>query len=356
MHLSAGRFFSVERVLTYMIEINGRDGGGAVVRVAVGLAAATQQPVRVTNIREKRPKPGLRPQHLAGVNAVATLCDAELVGAENGSTTLTFVPNAFKTHQKIRVKIDTAGSIALALQPLQIAMLSTGKNVDVVVDGGATAGKWAPPIPYVQHVANPVMNVFGVEQSLDVRRHGFYPAGGALVHATLGPSTLQSRALLDRDDIVEVHGISLASQHLKEAEVAERQRKVARHMVANEYPSIDMDIAVKYVPSRSPGSCIVLWGVTEDGLVVGADAIGEKGVRAELVGQEAGQILVDQIRRGAPVDDWVADQLIPVLAVAGGELRVPRFTSHVKHNIAVAQQIVDAEWTVDEADGIVAVQ
>ncbi len=338
-----------------MIEIDGSQGGGAIVRVAVGLAAATQQPIRVTGIREKRPDPGLKQQHLAGIHAVEQLCDAEVVGNERGSTRLTFVPNHLRTFDRITIDIATAGSVGLALQPMKIAMLDWERSVKTVVDGGATVGKWAPPVPYLEQVALPVMERFGVQHSIDVRRHGFYPEGGALVHATFGGSKLDAVELLQRGDIVAVEGVSLASYHLKDDEVAERQRKVARRLVANEYPSVDFSIDTAYVPSRSPGSCIVLWAVTESGTRVGADIIGEKGKRAELVGQEAAQLLLEQLDAGAPVDEWCADQLIPVLALSGGRLRVPRFTSHVKHNIRVAKTIVDREWDIDKAEGVITV-
>ena len=45
------------------------EGGGQILRTAVGLAAALGVPVRVTAIRAGRQRPGLRPQHLAAVRA-----------------------------------------------------------------------------------------------------------------------------------------------------------------------------------------------------------------------------------------------------------------------------------------------
>lgn len=53
------------------------EGGGAIVRVAVGLSAICKKPIKIINIRAKRCNPGLRPQHLNAVLAVAKLCNAE---------------------------------------------------------------------------------------------------------------------------------------------------------------------------------------------------------------------------------------------------------------------------------------
>jgi RNA 3'-terminal phosphate cyclase (ATP) len=46
----------------------------------------------MTNIRGKRPKPGLMRQHLTCVKAAAEVCGAEVEGAEMGSTELVFQP------------------------------------------------------------------------------------------------------------------------------------------------------------------------------------------------------------------------------------------------------------------------
>lgn len=339
-----------------MIEIDGGQGGGAVVRTAVGLAVATNTSVRITDIRAERPNPGLQAQHLAGIRAAAALADAELVGVEQESQTLTFVPNHRRLQQDIRIDIPTAGSVALALQPLQIGMLGADESVDVVVDGGATAGKWAPPIDYLCNVTVPVLRAHGYTQSLDVKRNGFYPEGGALLHATIGPAdSLTPLDLMESDDIVRVDGVSRATTHLEDAEVAERQRKAARRVIANEYPSIDMDIATEYVDARSPGSVITLWTTTADDRILGADALGEKGKRSERVGSEAAESLLDQLDADAAVDGWLADQLIPVLAVTGGRMTVPAFTDHVEHNLRVARQIVDRDWQVDRDRNVVGV-
>lgn len=339
-----------------MLEIDGSEGGGAVVRTAVGLSVATHTPVRLTNIRAARPNPGLQPQHLAGVRAAARLADAELVGDVQGEQTLTFVPNSLRLQDQLRVNIPTAGSVALALQPIQIALLGVDEVVDVVVDGGATAGKWSPPIDYVENVTIPMLGAFGYEQELDVRRHGFYPKGGALVHADIGPANMRPIDLVDRGDITRVEGVSMASEHLRDAEVAERQRKEARRVVANAHPSIDIDITTRYVDARSPGSAITLWARSDTGQVIGADALGEKGKRSEMVGKEAADALIKQLERGAGVDKWLADQLIPVLAVVGGAVSVPRITEHVENNLRVAKRFVDREWRVDRDEGNIAAE
>lgn len=322
-----------------MITIDGGHGGGAVVRTVIGLAAATGTPVTVENIRENRSNPGLRHQHLAGITAVADVFDADLSGAELGSQTVQFTPHAV-SREEVRIDIPTAGSVALALQPLQIALLGVDEAVEVTVDGGATVGKWAPTTDYLQQVTYPCMAQVGQNASVQVRRHGFYPEGGALADAAFSGAATSMIDLQERGSLQRIGGRSVASQHLRDADVAARQRKETRRVLANAYPSIELDIEERYVETRSPGSAVTLWAETEDA-VLGAVSIGEKGKRSEIVGQEAANRLLAQLDAGAPVDRWLADQLIPVLAVVGGMVQVPEMTDHVESNLRVARQFAD---------------
>ena len=77
-----------------MIRLDGShgEGGGQILRSALGLSAITGRPVRIDNVRAKRRKPGLAPQHLTTVLAIAEICDAEVTGAELRSTAIEFHP------------------------------------------------------------------------------------------------------------------------------------------------------------------------------------------------------------------------------------------------------------------------
>src|SRR6188474_1725760 len=78
-----------------MLEIDASqgEGGGQVVRTALALAALTSQSVRLYNIRGRRKNPGLAPQHLTGVKALARICQAQVKGAALHSGVLVFEPH-----------------------------------------------------------------------------------------------------------------------------------------------------------------------------------------------------------------------------------------------------------------------
>ncbi len=75
-----------------MIHIDGaqKSGSGTIVRFGVGLAALLGEELRLTNIRAKREKPGLRPQHLKAVKALQQICQGTLDGGEIGSKEIRF--------------------------------------------------------------------------------------------------------------------------------------------------------------------------------------------------------------------------------------------------------------------------
>ena len=77
-----------------LIRVDGGEGegGGQVLRTALALSAVTGQGFEMTQIRERRPRPGLRPQHLAAVRATQMVCSARVSGALDGSRELSFDP------------------------------------------------------------------------------------------------------------------------------------------------------------------------------------------------------------------------------------------------------------------------
>lgn len=335
-----------------MITIDGGMGGGSIVRIAVGLSAATGQEVHLTNIRANRDTPGLGHQHLAAVRAVKELTDAETEGLNLGSMTLLFDPGEI-VERSVRVDIPTAGSVALTLQPMMIAATAADTPLSFRVSGGATAGKWAPTIQYVQNVMLPLLKRYGYEGSVEVERHGFYPQGGAVVEATFDGSDLDTIDCRERDPVETVHGVSWMSQDLARDAVAERQRDAAWRTLQEELPqSVDTSITVETVDTLGTGSAIQLWA---DVPGVGGSAVGERGVPAEVVGADAGEAMAYALMAGTPVDAHMSDQLIPFLGLAGGRLAVTDFTDHVMTSMVVTEAFTSRPMGMEREAGLVTV-
>jgi RNA 3'-terminal phosphate cyclase (ATP) len=69
------------------------EGGGQLLRIAVGVSALTDVPLRITDIRGNRPGGGgLKTQHLAAVKWLESASCASVEGAEKKSRVLDFRP------------------------------------------------------------------------------------------------------------------------------------------------------------------------------------------------------------------------------------------------------------------------
>jgi len=72
------------------------EGGDQVLRTALSLAAITGRPLRISRIRAGRRHPGLAPQHLTGVQALAKICRARVSGDRIGAQIMELNPNPAK--------------------------------------------------------------------------------------------------------------------------------------------------------------------------------------------------------------------------------------------------------------------
>ncbi len=321
------------------------EGGGQVVRTAVALSAVTGKPCRIFNIRKGRPQPGLKHQHLEAVRAVANLCGAEAKSLSLGSTELEFFPGKIKSGD-VSVHIPTAGSIGLVLQAMMIPAMHADGPVKIKFEGGATNGKWAPPVNYLRDVVLPLLKKMNYQASMDVRRYGYYPVGGAAVSVEIVAKKLVPLNLVDRGKLLCIKGISHASKHLEKPEVAERQKRSAVKELSPKL-GVPLQIEVVYTDAACPGSGIELEAVFENS-VLGASALGEKTKAAEAVGKEAALSVLEQISSGAAVDEHAEDQLLPYMALAPpSSITAPKITSHTKTNIWVIEKFLPVKFSVE---------
>ncbi|MEM5798567.1 MAG: RNA 3'-terminal phosphate cyclase [Candidatus Aenigmatarchaeota archaeon] len=332
-----------------MIEIDGSYGeaGGQILRTAIGLSVITQTPVKIFNIRAKRAQPGLKSQHLEGLRAAAQLCNAKIEGDVLGSTEIKFYPDKIE-RTRIEINIPTAGSIGLVLQVLQLACVYAPGPVEIVINGGADFGKFAPPIPWLQAVLLPLLKKMGYEIEINSIRSGFYPKGGAITKIDITPvSKLSPIFLIEQGKFSFVKGISVAAQQLKQRMVAERQAVAASKFIEKE-AGLKSKIDCAYVEAANPGSGIVLWAETDSGAVLGSSEVGQIGITAEQVGQSAAKSLIDDAKTGACIDRHAADQILPFLALANGKsiITVPQLTSHAKTNMWVIKKFLNVDFSI----------
>jgi len=332
-----------------MIGIDGLTGGGQILRTACALSAITKNPCHVFNIRKSRPKPGLMPQHLLGIQALAKLCNGRLEGDFLGSEDIKFWPGEISS-KDLHIKIETAGSITLVLQTLTSPALFAPSPIKISFNGGATDTFFSPTIDYFRYVFLKILEKLMENSSplvdINVIKRGYYPEGGARIEVKNFPSKLKPLNLIERGSLKNITAISGAADFLKNKKVAERQLMGMREVLGK--LKLPIEEKIEYYNTSCPGSQICLICEFEN-TVIGVDNLGKLGKRAEDVGKEAALELLKEQKTGACLDKHLADQILPYLASGPGksQVTVSEITDHCRTNIWVIEKFLDGEFEID---------
>ncbi|KAI5900107.1 RNA 3'-terminal phosphate cyclase [Schizophyllum commune H4-8] len=355
------------------------EGGGQILRNSVALAALLSTPLSIHNIRANRSQPGLKSQHAAGLRLAAEISSARLSGASGasraltsesdvsiGSTEVDFIPGRIRTGIEYTGDAITAGSTTLLLQiALPMLVFSHEPQPTKLTLLGGTNATQAPQADYAQHVLLPFCRqTFGLDADLAIPRRGYYPKGGGRLEVTIRPVTgpLRPVTLLRRGKVQRVRGIAHVAGVPRS--LAEQMAQGARNVLRTlpELENIDIDIECtreRNDNTAGAGSGIVLWAELDGGGILGGSAVGKKGASAASKGEEAAGELLKALDNGGCVDEWLQDQVIIFMALAGGEsaLNIGKdLTLHTKTAIWVAEQLTDAKFTVEVNEGMHVIQ
>lgn len=348
-------------------------------RTALAFSSLLLQPFEIINIRKGRPNPGLQPQHLACIKALEEFCNASSEGAELNSTTVRFFPGKPQS-KTLSVDIGTAGSVTLLLQALLLPALFAPGKVRLKLTGGTNVSH-SQPAEYFSSVFLPQLVSFG-KIGFSLLQRGYFPKGSGKVELEIKPffsiadydtfadfhKSLQQQQNIginmgERGKLLKITGVSHASADLRAAEVAERQAMAAKISVLQQLQQIGLACPVivqtEYSNSLSTGSGISLFAhfaaVGKDEpdqthpVILGSDSLGERSKKAEVVGQEAAAGLIKEISSGACLDHYMADQLIPFMAIAGNsKILTSEVTNHCLTNIFVVEQFFGKRFEVDK--------
>jgi len=334
-----------------VIEVDGShgEGGGQLVRNAAALAAVTGQSVRVTDIRAKRPNPGLAAQHVAALRAVAAIANAEIVGLEPGSRQILVKPGTIGGG-KHRVDVGTAGSVTLVLQACLPPALLAPAPTELHLTGG-TDVKWSPPLDYFRFVFLPLLERMGGHVEVELVRRGYYPRGGGEIRVRVTPSSgLRPLVVEPPGALRRVRGISHAA-NLPE-HVAQRMKQAAlRRFVGIAEAKVE-DQSLGNAQAFGPGGALVLWTEHEN-TVLGASALAEKGTPAEKLGELAAEELVGDLKARASLDVHASDQVLIYGALAGGESRFSarEVTEHARTTMWLLEKFLAVKFETVQVGG-----
>ncbi|MFX1356904.1 MAG: RNA 3'-terminal phosphate cyclase [Promethearchaeota archaeon] len=333
------------------------EGGGAIIRISAAFSVLYNQPIKITNIRANRPKPGLRLQHLLGLKTLADLTGSKLSSPEEemqiGTKILEFEPNS-KFKERINVNINTSASIGLLLQPIQIVCLGfvDPEKIEIKLNGGGTFGKWAPSLNYLTNVTYQIYRMAGIKINIDIKKHGFFPKGGAQTLCTiyLPKNNLRPINLLELGNINKINGEIILSNHLKK-EGRDIESRIKKSILSElqRHINVKTDITHQWVDSLSPGVGLSLWSTSDTGAIISSGTIlGEKQISSEKLGKRASYELLKYIKNKIPVDNYLSDQLIPIMAYIKepSSIKVSEITMHTKTNLELIKLFTHRKYEI----------
>ena len=324
------------------------EGGGQILRSSLALSLLTGRPFRMRNIRARRLRPGLQPQHLMSVQAAAEVGSATLKGAKLGSTTLDFEPGRV-TGGDYHFRIGTAGATGLVLHTVYLPLARAGVPSQVTIEGG-THVPHSPCFHFLDRSWRHTMSIVGLSVVLRMDRAGFYPRGGGVVHAEIQPiAATRPVQLADCTRVNHVRilsGVAGLPEHI-------RQRQARRAADRLSERGLTVDVAEESW-TGGPGTMLGVELPTAP-IPTFFFALGERSKPAETVADEAvAQVEAFLAAEPQGIDEHTADQIILPLAFAEGasQFQTACVSSHLLTNAAVIEKFLPRRIVCHGEEGL----
>jgi RNA 3'-terminal phosphate cyclase (ATP) len=344
------------------------EGGGQIVRTALALSAVTGRPFTVHRVRALRLKPGLRPQHREAARAMARLCDAEVDGAEVGSSRLEFRPRRRVEPGTYQVDIGTAGSAPLLFQTLCWPLALAGGPSRLLLRGGTHLAQ-SPSFHYLALAFAPAVARLGFRFQLELQAAGFYPEGGGSMTAEILPAhAMPPLDLVHRGTLREVEVLAVVGGQgfdVVDRLAAGSVRRLRELGVSAEATRLP-------VPAPTSAGSHLLVAAQYDRTRCGHGEIGERGGPPDRLAEAAVRAFAGFLRGGGAVDRHLGDQLLlPAALLAAGlvppaegvvpatRYTVAAVTRHLTTCAEVVRRFLPVEISVlgrEEEEGEVRVQ
>ena len=292
------------------------EGGGQLLRASLALSMALGRPFRMVNIRAKRPKPGLKRQHLTCLHAAQAICGAKITGDAINSLAISFVPGPVRPGDH-HFDIGSGGSCTLVLQAIVPPLLTASASSRLTVTGG-THVPHAPPFEFLRDTLFPWLKKLGPRLAATMDRPGFMQVGGGSITVAIEP--VSALMALEANACGAFIG---ASGHIRaynlHAGVGERECAALQE---EKFATLGLaaDNILMETPSRAvegPGNVVLVTVRRESGMTV-CTGIGQRDVKAESVARQAANRAMAFLQAEVPVEQHLADQLLVPLALAGG--------------------------------------
>lgn len=335
-----------------MILVDGSmgEGGGQILRSAITISTLIGKPMEIINIRSNRKDPGLKQQHVSTIQLLSRLFNISIENVTVGASRI-----KYKAHKNVEIgsennnlviDIGTAGSIPLLLQTIIPVVAIFQKNLTLRIQGG-TDVKYSPTIDYIRYLLRDILSRIGITFSINVIRRGFYPNGQGIVDVQIKKTS-------------ELHTIEFCNFKDTQPAIMSIAGKLPRHVPDRQIEHAITTLEKKGIKpikhisiietSVSPGSSILVYSTSESGIYLGADYIGEKGIKAETIGHNAAKRFIADYESRACIDQFLADMLVLPLSFVKGEskYKISKITNHLLTNLELIKHINGLNYNIDK--------
>ncbi len=331
-----------------VIDGGAKSGSGTIVRYSVALASLLGKEIKIQNIRAKRDRPGLRRQHLKVIQACQEMCQGTASNAVVGSKEITYAPKGRFKGGEYHWDIGTAGSTTMMAQTLLPLACFAGKPSKFRLEGGLFQD-FAPSAYHMKFVLLPILEQMGIQAELEIVRPGYVPRGGGIIEIEVEPvKKLKPLGLTEQGEILGIKGIALSS-HLKGREVSHRMAGECQKALSSYGYKAELE-EIYDESSLQVGAALAIYGETSSGSRIGSDRAGRPGRSSESIGRYVAQSFVEDVKTGAAVDRYIADQLIIYAGLAEGTSRysIPRIIEHVETNLWLIEEFLGAKTRIKD--------
>ena len=328
------------------------EGGGALIRTALCMAAITQQGVRIENLRAGTRFAGLDSEDLILLNALTSMTSGESAGATLGSTWISFLPGKWPkgisgTLPSVKTDSNRVPNAPVILSALMPVLAKTQMYSSLLAEG-ETYGVHSLSYDYFANVTMHAQRAFGLYAYPTLEAAGFGRESSGEVSIDVEPSVLNGIQWSDRGGLKTVHAV-VASSGVS-PNMADRATSHLKKLAQT--ANLPIEVVHNEVASKTSGIFITTWATYERG-VGGGGAMGGRGIRVEMLAQNAFTQTFEWMSSNATVDPFVADQILLTAVLAEGEttFKVSRLTQRFLTTVWVVKQFTPIHITVRGSEG-----